>query len=211
MSQLPSGVERRSIDGREWLATKGAPIGDEPAADGWRAWRPDRSKLAAMIESELPIALSPDDRVLYLGAAAGTTVSYLADVVDMVYAVEFAPRPMQSLIDVAETRPNVIPLLKDARQPETYAHVVESDLDLIVQDVATRNPAAVAVANRPFLAEDGALYCAIKARSMDVTADPTEMFDAARTELESAYTVNATTRLDPLHIDHLGIVASPVS
>ena len=42
--------------------------------------------------------------VLYLGAANGTTVSHVADYTEVVYAVEFAPQPMQDLLEVAHAQ-----------------------------------------------------------------------------------------------------------
>lgn len=201
------GLAYRDIDGTRVLATRGSPVYGEPTADGWRAWSVRRSKLGGMLDREMAIHLTNESRVLYLGASSGTTVSHLADVVEVVYAVEFAPRPMADLLDVAAVRKNVIPLLKDARQPESYAHVVESDIDLVVQDVATRNQAGVALANRHFLRPGGQLALAIKARSEDVTASPDETYEIALETLEVGYDIEATERLDPTHRDHLGIVA----
>ena len=206
---LPDGVEYREIDGRERLATRGEPIGDESAADGWRAWDPGRSKLGAMLDAGMETGLAGGDAVLYLGAAAGTTASHVADVCGPVYAVEFAARPMRDLVGVAEGRSNLFPLLKDARSPKTYAHVVEADLDAVVQDVATRGQADVALANRRFLAEDGRLLLSIKARSEDVTAAPADVFDGVLDTLTSGYEVLETRRLEPHHDDHLGVVARP--
>jgi fibrillarin-like pre-rRNA processing protein len=155
----------------------------------------------------MAVDLSGVDSVLYLGAASGTTVSHVADFAGPTYAIEFAPRPVRDLIGVAEDRSNLFPLLKDARKPESYAHIVESDLDLLVQDVATRGQAAVAVDNAQFLADDGLLCLAIKARSEDVTADPETVFRRVREELASAYEIVDSERLEPFHADHLGIVA----
>ncbi len=211
MSDLPTGVQRRSIDGREWLATRGEPVSGEPTDGPWRAWDPNRSKLGAMLEQGFETGMTggPDESVLYLGAASGTTVSHVADVSGPTYAVEFAPRPARSLLDVAESRPRLVPLLADARKPETYAHAVESELDLLVQDVATRGQARVAIENRRFLATDGRLLLAVKARSEDVTAEPESVFDSVTTELAGAYEILESERLDPYHTDHLGIVAKP--
>ncbi|HKL28223.1 MAG TPA: fibrillarin-like rRNA/tRNA 2'-O-methyltransferase [Natrialbaceae archaeon] len=206
---LPDGVERREFDDEERLATRGQPVYGEPVVDGWRLWDARRSKLAAMFEREVETGLSGGDTVLYLGAASGTTVSHVADFAGPTYAVEFAPRPVRDLLDVADSRARLFPLLADARRPETYAHVVESGVDAIVQDVATRGQATVAVRNRQFLADDGRLIAAIKARSEDVTANPDAVFEDALDELRSAYEVLETTRLDPLHEDHLGVVARP--
>src|SRR5699024_3500822 len=112
---LPEGVEYRRFDGDDRLATRGEPVYGEPTAEGWRAWDARRSKLGAMYELGMDPGLENGDHVLYLGAANGTTASHVADVASVVYAVEFASRPMGDLVDVARTRPSLIPLLKDAR------------------------------------------------------------------------------------------------
>lgn len=205
---LPEGVERREVDGDEGLATQGEPVYGEPTEDGWRRWDRSRSKLAVLLGREVETGLTADSTVLYLGAASGTTVSHVADVAGPTYAVEFAPRPMRDLVGVAEARPNLFPLLKDARKPEHYAHVVEP-VDLIVQDVAIRGQGEVAVANKQFLREDGRLVLAIKARSEDVTRDPDEVFDDVLDTIEPEYEIRYTDRLEPFHEDHLGVVAEP--
>ncbi|MDT3435319.1 fibrillarin-like rRNA/tRNA 2'-O-methyltransferase [Haloarcula sp. 1CSR25-25] len=205
---LPAGVERHDFDGETSLATQGQPVYGERTDGDWRRWDPHRSKLGAMLEGGMDIGLEGGETVLYLGAAAGTTVSHVADFSGPTYAVEFAPRPVRELLDAAESRQNLFPLLKDARKPESYAHVVEP-VDVIVQDVATRGQARVAALNRRFLADDGRLLAAIKARSEDVTAEPETVFDSVRAELGSAYELLETARLDPFHEDHLGVVARP--
>lgn len=206
---LPAGVERRDIDGERRLATRGEPVYGEPTAEGWRAWDPERSKLGGMLELGLGTGLAGGETVLYLGAASGTTVSHVADFAGPTYAVEFAPRPARDLLDAAEPRDRLFPLLKDARKPETYAHVVESGVDAVVQDVATRGQAEVAVRNAQFLADDGRLLLAIKARSEDVTAEPADVFEGALDRLREAYEILETRRLDRYHDDHLGVVATP--
>jgi fibrillarin-like pre-rRNA processing protein len=209
MSELPTGVERRVFDGRERLVTRGETVYGEPSADGWRAWDASRSKVGAMLELGVDTRLDGGESVLYLGAASGTTVSHVADFSGPTYAVEFAPRPVRDLLGVAEDRQNLFPLLKDARKPETYAHVVESGLDCIVQDVATRGQATVARRNRRFLRDGGILVAAIKARSEDVVASPEDVFDEVTTELAASYEILETKRLDRFHDDHLGVVARP--
>jgi len=62
----------------------------------YRVWNPFRSKLAAGILGGLDeIYLRPGAKVLYLGAASGTSVSHVADIVGpsgTVFAVEFSHR-----------------------------------------------------------------------------------------------------------------------
>ncbi|WP_049890386.1 fibrillarin-like rRNA/tRNA 2'-O-methyltransferase [Natronorubrum sulfidifaciens] len=206
---LPDGVERRQFDGTERLATRGEPVYGEPTDGEWRAWNPTRSKLGAMLDLEMDTGLEGDETVLYLGAASGTTVSHVADFAGPTYAVEFAPRPARDLLETAESRPRLFPLLKDARKPDTYAHVVESNVDVIVQDVATRGQARVALENAQFLADDGRLLLAVKARSEDVTRDPAAVFEDVQEALEDGYDILETQRLEDYHTDHLGIVARP--
>lgn len=205
---LPEGVQRRSFAGTESLATRGEPAYGEPTDGEWRRWNPHRSKVGAMLEQTMETGLEGSETVLYLGAAAGTTVSHVADFAGPTYAVEFAPRPMGDLLTVARARENLFPLLKDARRPETYAHVVEP-VDVLIQDVATRGQVDVARANRQFLHENGRLLLAVKARSEDVTASPAAVFEDALADLREEYEVLASRRLEPFHDDHLAVVARP--
>ena len=110
----------------------------ERSLQGYRVWDPYRSKLAALYYLSEGIDLTSDLRVLYLGAAHGTTASHVADYVDTVYAVEFSPKPMRDLLEVAERRKNIIPIMADAGDPSAYAPLVE-EVDLIYQDVAQRD------------------------------------------------------------------------
>lgn len=48
----------------------------------YRVWNPFRSKLAAAIVGGVDkIHIKPGSKVLYLGAASGTTVSHVSDIV----------------------------------------------------------------------------------------------------------------------------------
>nr|CAH8838652.1 unnamed protein product [Trichobilharzia regenti] len=106
-------------------------IGVEDDAGGkieYRVWNPFRSKLAAGIVNGLDqIHIKPGSRVLYLGAASGTTVSHVSDVVGeegVVYAVEFSHRSGRDLLNVAKHRTNVVPIIEDARHPHKYRMLV---------------------------------------------------------------------------------------
>lgn len=205
MSELPDRIVRRQFGDDRQLATRGPRVGAEPTVDGWRSWAPTRSKLAAMIELGMDIGLRDGQAVLYLGAAAGTTVSHVADVAGPTYAVEFATRPMRDLVEVAADRPNLFPLLKDARRPASYGHIVEP-VDLLVQDVATRGQADVAVRNARYLSPGGRLALVVKSRSEDVTASPERVYERALEQLGEVYTIHDHARLDRFHEDHLAVV-----
>lgn len=102
--------KRVSVDGKE--------PGDKTE---YRVWNPFRSKLAASIVGGIEnIYMKPGSKVLYLGAASGTTVSHVADLVGpegAVYAVEFSKRSGRDLVNMAKKRTNVIPIIEDARYP----------------------------------------------------------------------------------------------
>ncbi|MFS8001237.1 putative fibrillarin, S-adenosyl-L-methionine-dependent methyltransferase [Helianthus anomalus] len=105
----------------------------------YRVWNPFRSKLAAAILGGVDnIWMKPGSRVLYLGAASGTTVSHVSDLVGptgVVYAVEFSHRSGRDLVNMAKKRTNVIPIIEDARHPAKYRMLVAM-VDVIFSDVA---------------------------------------------------------------------------
>lgn len=179
----------------------------------YRTWDPRRSKLGAMVFKKFDISLKENSKVLYLGAASGTTVSHASDIVSegAVYAVEFAPRSMRDLIGLASRRKNIFPIMADAGKPDSYAHIVEP-VDLIFQDVAQPNQAEIASRNASrFLKKDGYLLLSIKARSIDTVANPKEVFKEEVKKLELAFEpkfeiLNAKD-LMPFHEDHLGVLA----
>ena len=173
---------------------------------GARVWDPHRSKLSALYYSGKGVELTSGMRVLYLGAANGTTVSHIADYVEVVYAVEFAPRPMQDLLEVCRRRRNIIPVMADAGRPEQYAPLVES-VDLLYQDVAQPDQAAIVLRNCVFLKPGGILILMLKTRSVDVRKQPGEVFrDTIDLLTSNGLGVKESEWLTPFHVDHAAIV-----
>lgn len=105
----------------------------------YRTWNPFRSKLAAAVVGGVEnIYIKPGAKVLYLGAASGTTVSHVADIVGpdgAVYAIEFSKRSGRDLVNMAKKRTNVVPIIEDARHPQKYRMLVPM-VDVIFEDVA---------------------------------------------------------------------------
>ncbi len=117
-----------SVYGEKRISIEG---GAEGTKIEYRVWNPFRSKLAAGVLGGMDhIFIQPGKKVLYLGAASGTSVSHVADIVGpvrmvsllltsfantmhilqegVVYAVEFSPRSGRDLIGMAKKRTNVI-------------------------------------------------------------------------------------------------------
>ena len=221
IEQLSDGIFEVVMDDRKILATHnlypghsvyGERLMDVDGAE-YRQWDPHRSKLGAMVLKNFDIPIEYDSHVLYLGAASGTTVSHVSDILTdgLVYAVEFSPRTMRDLIKLCDQRPNIIPILADANQPRSYAHIVEA-VDVIFQDVAQPNQAEIAALNcKYFLEEDGHLMLSIKSRSIDAVASPKKIFKDEVKKLESDFGVEFEVlqrkELDPFHEDHLGVLA----
>ncbi|KAM0942027.1 putative fibrillarin, S-adenosyl-L-methionine-dependent methyltransferase [Dioscorea sansibarensis] len=105
----------------------------------YRLWDPFQSKLAAAILDDVyDLGIAPGNRVLYLGAASGVTVSHVSDIVGpmgVVYAVEFSDRKARDLINMARKRTNVIPVIEDARHPLKYQALV-GVVDVIISDIS---------------------------------------------------------------------------
>ncbi|KAA6326245.1 MAG: putative rRNA 2'-O-methyltransferase fibrillarin, partial [Streblomastix strix] len=105
----------------------------------YRIWNPYRSKLgAAVIGGVGKIHIEPGTKLLYLGAASGTTVSHCSDIVGptgIVYAVEFSQRSGRDLLSLAQKRTNIVPIIEDARHPHKYRMLVGM-VDCIFADVA---------------------------------------------------------------------------
>jgi fibrillarin-like pre-rRNA processing protein len=101
----------------------------------YREWVPFRSKPAAAIKKGLKIfPLKKGMKILYLGIASGTTASHFSDIIGkegIIYGVEISETPLRDLIQVAEKRGNIIPILADARMPEKYENIILDRVDFI--------------------------------------------------------------------------------
>ena len=182
-----------------------AGVYGEKVISGRRVWDPYRSKLSALYHLRKGVELSGSMRVLYLGAAHGTTVSHVSDYAEVVYAVEMAPRPMQDLLEVAGRRRNIIPIMADAAHPERYASIVE-EVDLIFEDVASPYQADIAIRNGIFLARGGNLILVVKTRSIDTAARPEDVESGVGEAIRPHYTILDSTWLLPYHRDHVAFI-----
>jgi fibrillarin-like pre-rRNA processing protein len=211
-------------DGSERLATQNlvlgrAVYGERLVRHGnaeYRTWDPYRSKLAAAILKGLGIVpIQPGHRVLYLGAASGTTASHVSDIIGeegYVYCVEFAARSIRELVDnVCTYRFNMSPILADARLPEKYAALV-GKVDDIYCDVAQPEQAKILADNADrFLKPQGWAMLAVKAQSIDVTKEPSDVYKQEIRILKSRFFgIEQTVHLEPFDKAHAMIVAQKI-
>jgi fibrillarin-like pre-rRNA processing protein len=180
----------------------------------YRVWDAFRSKLAAAIlKGVQTVPIAPGNRVLYLGAASGTTASHVSDIVGEkghVYCVEFASRSLRDLVDnVCAYRLNMSPFLEDARFPEKYAMFIPGKVDDVYCDVAQPEQAKILADNADvFLKEAGWVMLAVKSQSIDVTKEPSEVYQQeARVLKKRGFDVKETVRLEPYDKAHAMIIA----
>ncbi|KAJ1307725.1 hypothetical protein OPQ81_001813 [Rhizoctonia solani] len=199
------GEKRISIEGPADEA--GVPVKTE-----YRVWNPFRSKLAAGILGGLDdIYIAPGKKVLYLGAASGTSVSHVADVVGpegTVYAVEFSHRSGRDLINMAKKRTNVIPIVEDARYPNKYRMLL-SLVDVVFADVAQPDQARIVALNsHHFLKNGGHAVISIKANCIDST-QPAEVVFASEVKKLQAEKFKPLEQLtlEPYERDHAMLIA----
>jgi fibrillarin-like pre-rRNA processing protein len=180
----------------------------------YRVWDAFRSKLAAAIlKGVRTVPILPGSRVLYLGAASGTTPSHVSDIIGEdghVYCVEFASRSIRELVNnVAAYRLNMSPFLEDARFPEKYAMFIPGKVDCVYCDVAQPEQAKLLADNADvFLKPAGWVMLAVKAQSIDVTKDPAAIYkQEAKVLKRRGFRVEEILRLEPYDKAHAMIVA----
>lgn len=197
------------------LAPGERAYGEELLAAGgkeYRFWDLYRSKLAGAIQKGLrKLPIKPGSKVLYLGAASGTTASHVSDIAGaegIVFCVEFSPRTVRDLVKVCEQRGNMIPLLGDARFPEKYAQAIAEEaggkVDAVYQDVADPEQVRILEINcHEFLNKGGSALLCLKARSIDAMRQPEKIFAETKKRLSQHFEVEEEISLVPYDKDHL--------
>lgn len=214
MKEIFPGVFR---SGRDLFTVNLVPgkrvYGEKLLAKGkqeFREWVPQRSKLAAAVMNGLQnMWIKQDSKVLYLGASTGTTPSHVSDIVGIdgiVYALEFSERPFRSLIELARTRKNIVPLLADARKTEDYYWVEECDV--LYCDIADPQQTDIAVRNFDEFVVEGFLLLSIKSQSIDVIKEPLRVYEEEKNKLTNAgFDVLELIDLEPYEEKHSMVVA----
>uniref|UniRef100_A0A1A7YN24 rRNA 2'-O-methyltransferase fibrillarin n=2 Tax=Iconisemion striatum TaxID=60296 RepID=A0A1A7YN24_9TELE len=204
-------VTKNMVVGESVYGEKRMSVEEGETKIEYRAWNPFRSKLAAAILGGIDqIHIKPGAKVMYLGAASGTTVSHVSDIVGpegLVYAVEFSHRSGRDLLNVAKKRTNIIPIIEDARHPHKYRMLVGM-VDVIFADVAQPDQTRIVALNaHNFLKNGGHFVISIKANCIDSTAAPEAVFAS---EVKKMSTENMKPQeqltLEPYERDHAVVV-----
>lgn len=204
-------VTRNMVVGESVYGEKRLSVEEGETKIEYRAWNPFRSKLAAAILGGVDqIHIRPGAKVMYLGAASGTTVSHVSDIVGpdgLVYAVEFSHRSGRDLLNVAKKRTNIIPIIEDARHPHKYRMLVGM-VDVIFADVAQPDQTRIVALNaHNFLKNGGHFVISIKANCIDSTAPPEAVFASEVKKMSSEnMKPQEQLTLEPYERDHAVVV-----
>ena len=176
----------------------------------YRYWNPYRSKPAAAIKKGLKnFPLKKDSKILYLGAATGTTVSHFSDITrnGVIWAVEISEIPFRKLLKLSEKRKNIVPILGDARKPKEYKNYIIVTPDIVYCDVSQPDEVEIFLRNCFEFLEKGYGIIAVKSRSIDVVKKPKEIYKKTIEKIEEAGgKVIEIKELEPFEKDHALIV-----
>ena len=185
------GEETKLIDGKEY-----------------RVWNPFRSKLGAAIKNGLKeFPIRPGSVVLYLGSAEGTTVSHISDIVGekgIVFGVDISARVMNKFIFICEQRPNIVPILSDANEPNSYREEIgRFSVDVLFQDVSQKNQAEIFLKNsRVYLRGGKHGLLTIKAHSISSEKSLSEVLGNEEKKLHNEFNVQQVIDLAPFEKEH---------
>lgn len=208
MKQIQPGIFRQNNKLYTKAGSRESVYGEafiEVNDEKYRNWQPSRSKAGAAAMKGFELGIEKDFDVLYLGAASGTTVSHFSDILEngFVFGVEYSDTVARDLVEVAEQRENIVPILDNARQPENYEELVPK-VDLVFQDISQSDQAEIFLRNcKNFLKEEGIGLLSVKARSISTSKDKEKIFEEVREKIREEFKVVEETELNPYEKEHL--------
>ncbi len=177
----------------------------------YRRWVENRSKVGAAVKKGMDIGLRPDCNVLYLGAASGTTISHFSDILTegVIVGVEYSDSVIRGLVELAEERDNIAPVLGNARNPEEYEEYLDK-YDYVFQDISQRDQPEIFVKNvKKYLKDDGIGLLAVKARSISDSRPAEEIFEEVKEKVSEELSIVGEVDLAPFEKDHVVLKIRP--
>lgn len=173
----------------------------------YRRWVEKRSKVGAAIQNGMDIELRPEMSVLYLGAASGTTVSHFSDILEdgIAVGIEYSDTVIKGLVNLAERRDNIAPVLGNARNPEEYEKYLD-EYDYVFQDISQKDQAEIFLKNcQKYLKKGGTGLLSIKARSISDSRPKKDIFEEVKGKISEEYDIVDQVELDPYEKEHMVI------
>ena len=105
---------------------------------------------------------------------------------------------------LCERRVNLVPVLADANQPESYKEYFGRDkVDFLFQDVSQKNQAEIFLKNsRMYLKPGSKAMLSIKARSISQTDPFKKIVDNEKNKLEKEFEILQVINLEPFEKEH---------
>jgi fibrillarin-like pre-rRNA processing protein len=98
----------------------------------------------------------------------------------------------------------MIPILADARKPESYAKYLPKKVDVIYQDVAQKDQARILEINAEMYQVSGSgSMLALKSQSIDAARNPKEVYEETANALARKFKIEQTVKLEPYDLDHM--------
>ncbi|KAG2393846.1 hypothetical protein C9374_003610 [Naegleria lovaniensis] len=151
----------------------------------YRIWNPFHCKLASWISGGIDnFSLAPGKRVLYLGSGGNgqETISHISDIIGesgVIYSIDINSTRVEMIKKQHFARFNVITILGDASQPESYSHLIDpASIDTIIFDISSSASAMcqmLAKNAKLFLKEEGDFLLHTKA--LEEGSSATHCFD----------------------------------
>jgi fibrillarin-like pre-rRNA processing protein len=209
MEEIQPGIYRRKDNIYTEAASEESVYGEtfvEAEGTKYRKWDASRSKVGAAVQKGIDLEVERDDEVLYLGAASGTTVSHFSDILSegFLYAVEYSETVIRDLLNVAEDRNNIAPILGNARNPEEYEDLVDGKVDVVFQDISQSDQPEIFTKNcEKYLKDEGVGLFAVKAQSISTAEEPEDVFEDVKEKLSDHFEITAESTLEPYETAHL--------
>ncbi len=193
-----NSVKGKKVYGERLLSAKGKEF---------REWNPFRSKLGAGIKKGIKSPIKKGNNVLYLGAAEGTTISHISDIIGekgVIVGIDISARVMHKLVELSKERKNLIPYLEDAgKVDETKKELQEVVFDFLFQDISQKNQTEIFLNNaKTFLKKGNPAMISIKARSISQKSAK-QILNEEKNKLGKEFFVKHAVFLDPFQKEHL--------
>ncbi len=172
----------------------------------YRFWNPFKSKISAALMKGLKLNFKNFNNILYLGAASGTTVSHISDIIfndknKKIFAVEFSRETYIDLFFLSKKRNNIIPFFEDAFKTKNYFKYIPK-IDFLFMDIAQKNQVEILKKNTVFLNENSIILFALKAKSVDVSKSNKQIYIEVKKSLEETFIILQELNLEPYEKDH---------
>ncbi len=172
----------------------------------YRSWNPYKSKIGAgLINGIKDFPITNTSNILYLGSSTGTTVSHISDIAKngKVFTVDLARDMMIIMMHLVYNRKNIYPIFENAQNPQNYSFVKNTEIDIIIQDIACRDQIDILIKNSNiFLKKGGKILLALKTQCINSSIPSETVMKEQEKILRNHFNIKQIINLEPYEKDH---------